>query len=180
MAATCLFNMTGSEDFSFSGRNTSLTLEPGQQEDLTVSFCPKHVSEGKDMQTASVRVTVLHNHFDFYVLKLKGSSYECDAVIDVDSDSDSSSNMDIETNIDYSIVPISNSTVRRDEKASKSIDISYDISHEKFTFPEINLSKSPGNVCSTTRTLTLRSRSSHTLKYEFSIPDGEINACSCC
>jgi hypothetical protein len=180
MAATCLFNMTGSEDFQFSGRNTSLTLEPGQQEDLTVSFCPKHESEGKDMQAASVRVTVLHNHFDFYVLKLKGSSYECDAVIDVDNDNDSNSNssssMDREHNSDYSIVPINNSTVRRDEKESKRSDISYDISHEKFTFPEINLSKSPGNVCSTTRTLTLRSRSSHTLKYEFSIPDGEINA----
>ena len=182
MAATCLFNMTGSDEFHFSGRNTSLTLEPGQQEDLTVSFCPKHVSEGKEMQTASVRVTVLHNHFDFYVLKLKGSSYECDAVIDVDHDGDSSSDsdIDVENITDYSIVPISNSTVRRDEKASNRNDKSYDISHEKFTFPEINLSKSSGNVCSTTRTLTLRSRSSHTLKYEFSIPDGEINAWSCC
>ena len=178
MAATCLFKMTGSEDFHFSGRNTSLTLEPGQQEDLTVSFCPKHVGEGKDMQAASVRVTVLHNHFDFYVLKLRGSSYECDAVIDVDNDIDSDSDMVMENNSDYSIVPISNSSVISDENARKRSDISYDISHEKFTFPEINLSKSPGNVSSATRTLTLRSRSSHTLKYEFSIPDGELNACS--
>ena len=179
MSATCLFEMTGSDDFKFSGKNASLTLEPGQQEDLTVSYCPKSVGDSKDVQTASVRVTVLNNHFDFYLLKLIGSAYECDAIIDIDTDTDTVTDIHALTvhNSNSNSNSYSNSysysNVRGNSREKKGSDLNYDKSHEHFTFPEINLSESPGCVSSTTRTLTLRSRSSHTLKYEFSLPDGK-------
>ena len=175
MPATCLFEMTGSDDFKFSGRNSSLTLEPGQQENLTVSYCPKSVGDSKDVQTASVRVTVLKNHFDFYLLKLKGSAYECDAIIDTDTtDTDTDTDKDYRALTVYNSNSNSNSNVRMDNRESKGSDFNYDKSHEYFIFPEINLAESPGCVSSTTRTLTLRSRSPHTLKYEFSLPDGKL------
>ena len=79
-------------------------------------------------------------------------------MIDVDSysdsgnDSDSDSSIDIENNNDCSIVPISNSTLRRDEKASKRGDISHDVSHENLqsmkcfdTFPIVMTLTFPSN-----------------------------------
>ena len=87
MAATCLFDMTGSDDFRFSSRNASLTLQPGQKGDLSVTFVPKVVEKseaGDGVCEAVIRVSVLNNQFDQYTLKLKGVSYACDAMLDVD------------------------------------------------------------------------------------------------
>ena len=87
MPATCLFDMTGSDDFRFSSRNASLTLQPGQKGDLSVSFVPKVVEKsdaGEGVCEAVIRVSVLNNQFDQYTLKLKGVSYACDAMLDVD------------------------------------------------------------------------------------------------
>ena len=73
MPATCLFDMTGSDDFRFSSRNASLTLQPGQKGDLSVSFVPKVVEkseagqgqgQGDGVCEAVIRVSVLNNQFD--------------------------------------------------------------------------------------------------------------------
>jgi hypothetical protein len=82
MPATCLFEYQGSDDFRFSSRNASLTLQPGQRGELSVSFAPRTVSEPPP--EATVRVSVLNNQFDHYTLKLKGTAYACDAMIDTD------------------------------------------------------------------------------------------------
>ena len=144
MSATCLFDVSGCEDFHFSSMNASLTLEPGQKEDLTVSFSPLSVVGVNQALNATVRVSVLNNQFDQYQLKLKGIAYECDAVIDLDT-------------------------------SNQSTTESFPIGQEMFTFPQINLAEAPGNVCNSTYTFSLRSRCAHTLKFDFSVPDGKLS-----
>ena len=143
MSATCLFDVSGCGDFIFSSINASLTLEPGQKEDLTVSYSPKNVIGVNQILNATVRVSVLNNQFDQYQLKLKGIAYECDAVIDLDT-------------------------------SNQSTVESIPIGQEMFTFPQINLADASGNVCNSTYTFTLRSRCAHPLKFDFSVPEGEI------
>jgi hypothetical protein len=155
MPATCLFNMAGAEDFQFSSRNSSLTLEPGQKEDLVVSFAPTTVAGINQVVTATVKVSVLHNQFDQYQLKLKGIAYECDAMIDTDFDQG-----------------------LRSEKASTERGQQ----EGTVVFPQINLAEFPGSVGSSSYTVLLRSRSPHFLKFDFAAAEGrfiniDINIC---
>jgi hypothetical protein len=140
--ATCLFDVTGPEGFLFDHRDAALTIEPGQKEDLTVSFAPKALAGPNEAQLANVKVSVVNNQYDQYLVKMKAVAYECDAMIDID-------------------------------KADRDTDTdSTNASQDEFTFSQINLAESPGNVCSSAYTFVLRSRSTHTLKFEFSVPDG--------
>jgi hypothetical protein len=147
MPATCLFNMAGAEDFQFSSRNSSLTLEPGQKEELVVSFAPKTVAGINQVVTATVKVSVLHNQFDQYQLKLKGIAYECDAMIDTDFDQGMRSQQ--------------TSTERGLQEGT-------------VTFPQINLAESPGSIGTSSYTVLLRSRSEHFLKFDFAAAEGRF------
>lgn len=149
MPATCVFDVTGPEGFLFGHRDEALTIEPGQKEDLTVSFAPKAMAGLNEAQLASVKVSVVNNQYDQYHVKLKAIAYECDAMIDID---------------------------RGDKDTDKDTDCTA-ASQDEFSFPQINLAESPGNVCSSTYTFVLRSRSTHTLKFEFSVPDGTYVQC---
>lgn len=93
LPVTCLFEMTGDVNlFSFPYKGASASIAPGKTENVVVAFLPK-VSDGSRDFTAQIKITVQNNQFDQYVLRLKGTSYSCDAVFDtlaeVSSDSDS-------------------------------------------------------------------------------------------
>eukprot|EP00605_Chrysophyceae_sp_TOSAG23-4_P000636 GSChrysophyteH1.ASY1.ANO1.717.1 assembled CDS len=88
MPATCLFQVTGDSDFSFPFSNASLSIEPGDKKEMFVSFAPKKVGD-EPSRSATIKVTVLNNQFDQYIFKMSGTTYACDATIDMDgSDKD--------------------------------------------------------------------------------------------
>ena len=83
MPATCLFEFTGHKDFLFPARGSSVTVQPGGREELSVSFAPQSVDDGPD-RSASIKISVLHNQFDTYMIKLQGTTYACDAMVKSD------------------------------------------------------------------------------------------------
>ena len=134
----------------------------GQKEDLTVSFAPKTVKVFNEVLTATVRVSVLNNQFDQYILKLKAVPFECDAIIDVDHNNNNiiKNNNQIENGNEYTNI---------NKKENENII------DDEFTMTEINLAESPGNVCSSTYTFLLKSRSEHNLKFDFTTAEGTPN-----
>eukprot|EP00606_Chrysophyceae_sp_TOSAG23-5_P000584 GSChrysophyteH2.ASY1.ANO1.693.1 assembled CDS len=85
MPATCLFQVTGDSDFSFPFSNASLSIEPGDKKEMFVSFAPKKVGD-EPSRSATIKVTVLNNQFDQYIFKMSGTTYACDATIDMGAD----------------------------------------------------------------------------------------------
>ncbi|CAM9276269.1 unnamed protein product, partial [Ectocarpus fasciculatus] len=77
MPATCLFNMTSTHtnDFIFPSNGCSLALAPGEKQELLVTFAPKIFigDEDNGERSAEIKISVLHNLFDSYVLHLSGT-----------------------------------------------------------------------------------------------------------
>ena len=81
MPAVCLFDMTGDmSSFSFQYRGASAMIAPYSSERVSVAFCPR-LSDKRGAFESTIRVSVLHNPFDHYTFKLKGTSFQCDAII---------------------------------------------------------------------------------------------------
>lgn len=87
MPSTCLFQLQGDDDFVFPARGTSLEIAPGAKKEIDVSFHPIDVF-GNGERNAQLKVTVLHNQYDQYVINLKAQAYACDAMIDTVIDED--------------------------------------------------------------------------------------------
>lgn len=146
MPATCLFTMTGDgRDFLFPSNGSSLTVQPGAKEEIFVTFAPSAVGPD-ETKTAQVKIAVLHNPFDLYLLDLVGVAYTCDAVIDT--------------------ILRDGSEEEEEEKQGKEKDAkAAATSQNEFQFPEINLADGPGKSC---HTVLLKSRSPLPLKFQFS------------
>ena len=87
MTTTCLFDMPPGTFFAFPSKDSSLTLNPGEKQELSVMFCPVNVVGGTEEEVSSqIKISVLNNPFDKYYLKLKGTAYACDAVFETQSD----------------------------------------------------------------------------------------------
>jgi hypothetical protein len=81
MAATCLFDLSGdTKDFSFQAANASVEVGPGASVDLEMTFSPT-VLGSEAARVAHLRIQVLNNPFDMYVVELKGQVFECDATL---------------------------------------------------------------------------------------------------
>ena len=105
MPTTCLFDIIGDDDFIFPAKGTSLTVNPGKKESVWVSFSPKEVI-GDGSKKAVIKVSVLNNPFDQYVLQLVGSSYSCDAMIDtiIDGDSNAETSSEDDSSVQQDII----------------------------------------------------------------------------
>ncbi|RYG69380.1 hypothetical protein EON64_02860, partial [archaeon] len=145
MSATCLFDITGSEEFVFPAKGTSLQVMPGQKQTVQVSFAPREVV-GDGNCHAVIKITVLNNPYDVYFVKLSGTAYSCDAVVD--------------TSI--------NDTVD-DEIDGKQAEKSHAAASDSIYFSDINLTTGPN---SSQAMLLLRSRSNAPLKFELSLAEG--------
>jgi hypothetical protein len=163
MPATCLFDCTGSnkQDFVFPAHGTSLQLLPGGKQELQVMFSPKSV-EGNGDCSATVKISVLNNPFGVFYAKLSGTSYTCDAVLDVKpaesmagEDDDDHGNRDELDKLDGL------SSEQKNRGAEKGTP-------EIVQFPDINLS---GGQTSSQTTIVLRSRANHYQKFDLSIVD---------
>ena len=146
----------------------------GQREDLILSFAPKMINNINEIMTASVRVSVLNNQYDQYLIKLKASPYERDAIIEIDYYNENQKNY-------YDSLTSVESNIRNENNNSNSNNINNKIkfdnnTQDEFTMSEINLAESPGNICSSTYTFLLKSRSLHTLKFDFSAGENNANA----
>ena len=142
MPATCLFDMTGDEDFIFPYKSASLTVQPSQKQDVVINFAPKKVFTQTGERSSQIKISVLNNQFDQYKLVLIGSSYACDATIDTMSEEDA---------ID----------VDRDRESENDKQKSHDEVH----FSDINLAS---GASSSSRTIMIKSQSSYPLKFELS------------
>lgn len=81
--STCLFDMVGCEDFLFPYNKTSLVVNPGEQHVLNVVFAPKSSNGIKeDLKQAQMKLSVVHNSFDRYIIDVKGLAYTCDAILE--------------------------------------------------------------------------------------------------
>eukprot|EP01038_Epipyxis_sp_PR26KG_P004323 gene4323-6124_t len=146
MPATCLFDISGDNDFIFSAKGASVTVNPGEKQEVFVSFSPKQVYEnGK--RSALIKTTVLNNQFDQYQILLNATAYACDALIDTvinEEEESLGSSMDNHNN--------------NDSESSQNI----------VKFNDINLATGPG---STSNTIQIRSQSNYPLKFEFQSND---------
>lgn len=87
MTTTCLFDMPPGTFFSFPSKDSSLTLNAGEKQELQVNFCPVNMAGGMEENCSSqIKISVLNNPFDKYYLKLKGTAYACDAIIETQGD----------------------------------------------------------------------------------------------
>eukprot|EP01041_Mallomonas_annulata_P003640 gene3640-7257_t len=159
MAATCLFDMKGNEDFIFQTKGSSVTLQPGEKQDLMVEYSPTTAPAnaegggagagvavaGSPLCTSQIKMSVLNNAFDHYSFKLRASSYACDAIIEVNNNSSSSN----KTSSDSS------------SKASPKEGV--DTSMEEITFDHINITGGPQSY---KQSILLKSRSPHNLRFE--------------
>ena len=139
MPATCLFDMSGDDDFFFPYRGASLTIQPSQKQDVIISFAPKKVFTPTGERSAQIKISVLNNQFDQYKLQLSGSSYACDATIDTMSEEDSN-------------------TADNDGE-----DTDKQKSHDEVKFADINLANGSS---STSHTIMIKSQSAYPLKFE--------------
>jgi hydrocephalus-inducing protein len=148
MPATCLFTLVGHSDFIFSSNGSSLTVPPGEKQEIFATFAPKSIGQDEN-KSAKIKISVLHNQFDQYNIDLKGIAYTCDAIIDtIIGENDSEDG------------------VKEDGIADEAK------SQNEFSFPEINLSDGPGK---SSHTIMLKSRSPYPLKFELSAPDSVGN-----
>ena len=149
--ATCLFNMDGDSDFFFSSRDASVSVEPGAVSHLTLKFAPKPSSdsasntEGTE-KIAQVRMNVLNNQFDQYLIKLSGTSYSCDAMIDTANEDAIISSDDGDDGED-----------------------SEDALGDVVKMPSVNVSEGPGM---SSQVFTIKSQSNYPVKYELSVASG--------
>ena len=82
---TVLFEMGESGCFAFAKANGSETMEPGESRQLQVVFKPSAVSD--DGESASIKMSVMHNSFETQTLLLTGSCFSNDALIeDIEDD----------------------------------------------------------------------------------------------
>ena len=147
MPATCLFTLVGSSDFIFPSNGSSLTVLPGEKQEIFATFAPKSIGQDEN-KSAKIKISVLHNQFDQYCIDLKGVAYTCDAVIDT---------IIRETSEDDS-----------EEKAGGFDEAK---SQNEFTFPQINLAEGPGK---SSHTVMLKSRSPFPLKFQLSAAEPGI------
>lgn len=139
MPATCLFDMTGDDDFVFPYKSASLTVQPSQKQDVIISFSPKKVFTPTGERSSQIKISVLNNQFDQYKLVLNGTSYACDATIDTMSEEDNNVNLDGDVDIDKQKL------------------------QDEVRFADINLSDGPS---SSSHTITIKSQSPYPLKFE--------------
>jgi len=139
MPATCLFDMTGDDDFIFPYKSASLTVQPSQKQDVIISFSPKKVYTPTGERSSQIKISVLNNQFDQYKLVLNGSSYACDATIDTRSEEDNIVDLDGDTDMDK-------------QK-----------SHDEVHFSDINLANGPS---SSSHTIMIKSQSPYPLKFD--------------
>ena len=76
-----MFDLSGdTKDFSFQAANASVEVGPGASVDLEMTFSPT-VLGSEAARVAHLRIQVLNNPFDMYVVELKGQVFECDATL---------------------------------------------------------------------------------------------------
>jgi hypothetical protein len=147
MPVTCLFDMAGDDDFQFSYRGASLTLQPHEKGECVAVFMPKKVFvENNAERAATIKVSVLNNQFDSYIFRLKGTAYACEAVLDTAGAEQSSENAGVDNN-----------------DGGTSLE-------DAVTLPEVNLAEGSATSC---RTIKLRSRSEGPLKFCFNAVNEE-------
>jgi hypothetical protein len=148
MPVTCLFDMVGDDDFHFSYKGASLTLQPQEKGECTVLFLPKKVhAENAGERSATIKISVLNNQYDSYTFRCKGSAYACEALLD----------------------PVSPST----QGSGSDSEISDSIMEDAITLPEVNLAESPTPTSSST--IRLKSRSQHQLKFSFGAANEDVS-----
>jgi len=145
MPATCLFEMDGSNDFSFPYSSSSLIIEPAGKKEMMVAFSPLKVGEDAN-RSAKIKVTVLNNQFDQYIFSLAASTYACDATIDVGAEKAQVEELDAEGNV-----------IEPPETEDNGAD------SDTITMTELNLAE--GTV-STSKTIMVQSRSQYPIKFE--------------
>jgi hypothetical protein len=158
MPVTCLFDMSSanSKDFIFPLHGCSLTLNAGEKQTLHTTFYPKTFEAGDDgNRSGSIKITVLHNQYDTYIVNLKGVVYSCDAMVEI------------------------NNRPRAD--SIESVDATNaseeHIGGDELVFDDINLISGNPNI--STQTFVLRSRAEYpqkfSMKCEESIKAGLIS-----
>lgn len=154
MPATCLFEVNGDDDFHFPYAGSSMTIEPNQSQDLMISFAPLKVYGEDGARNHTIKVSVLNNTFDQYTFKSSGIAYACDAVIDTGKE-DEVIEFDEEGN-----------EVEKEENFDAG-------SSDVITMKQLNLSE---GAVSTSKTITIASRSNHPIKFDMSCSEEEHNA----
>ena len=152
MPSTCLFEMDGSPDFKFGYAASSLTIEPGAKKDMFVTFSPTKVGDDAN-RIAKIKVTVLNNQFDHYVLNLTATTYACDATLDLGEAEKKANELDADGNV-----------VEAEEK-----DESGNADSDAITMTELNLAE---GAASCTKTITVSSRSQYPIKFAVKAADG--------
>ena len=159
MPATCLFDMTGDNDFTFPYSSSSLTIEPGGKKDMIITFSPTKVYE-EGTRNCQIKTTVLNNQFDQYVFKMGATAYACDAMIDVGKDEKKVEEIEFDED---------GNEVIRDEDPLKGTD------EDSITITELNITE---GSASSSRTIKVQSRSQHPIKFEMKSGDDVPNVLS--
>ena len=136
MPATCLFDMSGDDDFPFQCRGSSITLNPGDKQELMIQFAPQKADE-RGSRSATIKVSVLNNLYDHYLVKLLGTTYACDAIIEINQKQSNSGKGDVD---------------------------GLDKSEEEVYFDHINLLDGPRE---SKQIIVLKSRSDHFIRFDF-------------
>lgn len=159
--ATCLFNMEGDSDFLFSSRDASVSIEPGTTSTLTLQFAPKpdannSANTAGTEKTASIKMSVLNNQFDQYLVKLQGLSYSCDAMIDTT----------VVGEKDMATVDLFGDGADAESKDEEEEDAALG---DVIKVPAVNVSEGPGVA---SQTFTIKSQSNYPVKYDLSVVAG--------
>ncbi len=155
MPATCLFEMTGDNDFTFPYSSSSLTIEPGDKKDLIVTFAPTKVYE-EGGRSCQIKTTVLNNQFDQYLFKMSATAYACDAMINVGKDESKVEEIEYDDMGDEII---------------KEVDPLKGTDEDSITLTELNITEGPA---SSSRTIKVQSRSQHPIKFEMKSGEGVL------
>lgn len=134
-------------------QESKLTLQSHERKEITVKFLSTLSETGSSEILSEVRLSVADNDYANDIIQLKGTSYSCDASLDIIKD-------DINSQMNEDAV---------DDDVRESTALSND----EFTFPDINLSLGKS---SSTQRLMLNSQSQHPVRYEFSRSCLNINA----
>ena len=153
MPATCLFKCNGDNDFHFPFAASSLTVAPGAKESIITTFAPKDVHGEDGTRKYTIKVAVLNNQFDNYSVELTGTAYACDAVLDTGLDPDGAESVRADK-----FDEDGNLMVEEEETFGAA-------EMDRVKFAQINLAEGPS---STTREITVSSRSAYPLKFELS------------
>ena len=152
-----LVQMQWRQHFHFPYAASSLTVAPGAKESIITTFAPKDVHGEDGLRKYTIKVAVLNNQFDNYSVELTGTAYACDAVLDTGLDPDGAESVRTDK------FDEDGNLVVEEEETFGAAEM------DRVKFAQINLAEGPS---STSREITVSSRSTYPLRFELSPAEG--------